>query len=408
VTHSEARTMSSALADGEGDARGIEALSAHLSGCAECARFGERVRALSALARDLPAEEAPPGLAERVRLNVAVARIARTRARRRSVLAFAAAITVALVAVLGGLPLPTFKLPAAEAARALARIKTFSMEREVVDFKAPDAPRTTIERLWFRSPGFLRVERRTGTAVEIEIQRPGERYVKSTGGAFREIGLPPDVNPVPEPLSPTVPILGRRVGPGPAVAGRPTVRYELSFGTQERRTALVDASSFVVLGAERRTIVSKQTTINGEVVQTKRTISVRYNPPLDDGLFAIPSISPIDKEFRRGGLDALAVPPSAVPEHMSLVIAGSGPLGGAALFADGAFGVLVTVDGPSPDERAVVLRTATVAGRPATLMLSLFDVPRVSFDAGGHLISVAAPLGPEDLVALASALYPPE
>jgi hypothetical protein len=398
--------MVSAFVDDELGAQGIMSLILHLADCSECATFSERVRALSPLARALPVSEAPAGFAERVGVEITVTPLGRPR---RTILAFAAALAVALITFLSGLPLPTFKLPAAEAARALQMIKTFSMEREVTDFTAPDAPRITVERMWFRAPGFLRIERRTGTTTEIEVRRPGERYVNRSGGAVREIGLPPDANPVPEPLSPTIAILGRRTGPGPVVASRPTVRIELSFDRQERRTALVDAASFVVLGAERHTIVSKQTTIAGDLVESKRTISVRYNPPIDDDLFDIPQIAPLDRRFRRGDLGSLAAPPRAVPENMTLVTAGTGPAGrGAALFADGAFGVLVTVDGMESDDGATQRRSATVAGRAATIVLSLFDLPRVQFEVRGHTVSVAAPLAPNQLVALASALYPGE
>ena len=412
MTHEEARTYASALADGELDGRLVPALDEHLAGCANCSAFGDRVRDLSSLASALPAEAAPAALLEAVteRLSAAPARTPQLRPapRRRTSLAFAAVFAVTVVAVLGGLPLPTFRLSAAEATRALRRIESIFIERAVTDHTGPDSPTTTVERIWFKAPGLLRIERRTGGRVEIEIRRPGERYVRNVTGAFRETGLPPEENPVPEPLSPTIALLGNRVGPGPVVAGRATVRIEVQLGGREHRSALVDASRFVVLGSERNAIIQKRTTINGELVETKRTLKIRYNPALPPTLFAIPEVPSVDRGFRAGGLGSLAAPPRAVPAGMTLVRAGAGPLGAAALFADGAFAVLVEVNGPSATSEGTVERQTTVAGRDATLALSLFDIPRVTFVVHGAQVTVVAPLEPDRLLALAASMYPAE
>src|SRR5439155_23886270 len=121
---------------------------------------------------------------------------------------------------------------------------------------------TTLERIWFRAPDSLRIERTItfegGTSNELVIERPGVRYTRRDGNAQIETGIAPSPAILPEPLSVTIALYGTDLGPGPVVAGRATRRFQLDVET-ERRIVTVDATTFSALGAEESTVLNKAT-----------------------------------------------------------------------------------------------------------------------------------------------------
>jgi hypothetical protein len=421
IDHDDARMFASARVDGELDPALVSDLDEHLTGCDACTDFAVAIPRLSALAAVLPRELAPDDLparvGERLPAGAEPQQLAPLRRRRswrvRLVPSFAAALLVVLVVLLVG-PTPVVRLPEAEAADALARISTFFVEREIesnVDPESgslrPGATFLTRERIWFKAPGSVRIERETtvGGAPRrtLQIERPGERYLENASGRFRETGLVPQPD-LPEPLSPTISLLGQDVGAGPSVLGRTTRRVELRFD-QEVRVAFVDAERFSVLGLEESVVLVKGPR-EGSTSARKRTVQLRYNPPLADSFFEIPAIAANDHGFRRAPIASLIAPPAGTPEGLDVVLAGKGPNGQAVLYAQGAFRVLVAIDAALTTADPSRRIPSQVGSRPAMVILSLYDLPRVKFEVEGHFVSVSAPLETDQLIALASAMYP--
>jgi hypothetical protein len=366
MTHDEARVFASARADGE--LADTAALDAHLTECADCAAYAADLDRLRVLTAALPRTVAPQALPGRV---------ARQVRRRRWTLRLLPAVAAATTAFVAVSVLPagpaSFPLPPAAAAEGLLAMRSLYVERTVT---AGD--QVTRERIWWRAPGYLRVERSDGS---VEVTRP------DTG--------PPRIT-LPEPLSPTVALFGRDTGPGPVVAGRATRRYDLAVGG-ERRVAYVDAASVVVLGGRESVILSKVQ--HGPLVKTTQV--VRFDVPVPDSLFAgsLP-----DGGFRSRPLHSLAVAPRRAPRGFALVRAGHGPAGDAALYARGSLPILVeqrTLDvGPNGEARSVVR-----AGVTYPVVVDLYAPPSVQLTTRRGTFVVTAPLPLGSLVQLATEMY---
>jgi hypothetical protein len=200
-------------------------------------------------------------------------------------------------------------------------------------------------------------------------------------------------------------ILGHVTGAGPTVLGRPTLRVVAEFDL-ERRVALVDDERYLVMGGQEAVVFQKTTVIQRSRIE-KRTISIEYNPVLPDSLFAIPpGLQPTDAGARPRTLGSIPAAPAAGLEGLDLISSVSGPNGSAVMYGAGAFQVLVTIDADPDTQNPVEQRAAEVAGRPAVLVLSLYRLPQARFTVGDHSIVLSAPLLPDDLVELASRLYP--
>jgi len=415
MDHAEARMLASARADGELDAGRAAELDEHLLSCGACRAFADAIPQLSALASALTRAQAPSELAEKVRRELAQPRSERavvlpmrpTMRPWRAASALVAALVVALVAVVVG-PLPLVRVPTAAAARALSRIGSLHVEREIRSFDDPQHPdrltATVRESIWFRSPGLVRIETVQNGVRTIEIRRPGVRYDEGPGGGSLRTGLLP-TNELPEPLSPTILMIGRVTGEGPVTLGRRTVRVEARFDL-ERREALLDAERFLVVGAEESVVLAK-TAITQRSRIEKRTLSIEYNPVLPDRLFAIPpGLFPVDAGARPQTPGSIAGAPASAPEGLDLVSSVSGRNGSGVLYAAGAFQVLVTIDAAPEDADSSERNAVEVAGRPGLVVLSLYRLPQVRFAVGGHTIVVSAPLPPVQVVELAARLYP--
>jgi hypothetical protein len=408
VDHDEARMLASARADGELETARIAELDEHLAICEPCRAFAAALPQLSVLAAALPREHAPTDLTRRVRAGMAHRTPRATPSRRwRLAPALTAAIVVGLIAVLVG-SVPIVRVPRAEAADALTRITSLFIEREITFFDDDGRPSgITREKLWFKAPGLVRSETRTEDGPPILfIERPGMRYREDATGRFLETGLLPSTAPQPEPLTPTIALLGTESGPGPVVLGRPTRRIQLTF-EGERRVAFVDASTFAVLGVEESVVLGKETIQGGRLKARKRTLALEYDLDLVDSLFQIPAGARItDHGAKPRPLGSLTAPPAGRLEGLTLVAAASGPQGEAILYAKGAFQVLVEINGfsgaPSPSRS----ESTRVGRREATLILPLFGLPEVRFQVGGHGVAVRAPLPPQQLLELAEQMYP--
>ena len=407
MEHDEARMLASARADDELEPARFAGLDEHLAICEPCRAFAAALPQLSVLAAALPRAHAPTDLTRRVRAGLAEPRPQVSRVRRwRLAPAIAAAIVVALVAVMVG-SVPIVRLPRAEAADALTRITSLFIEREITFFGDDGRPSgITKEKLWFKAPGLVRSEIESERGRTVFIERPGMRYREDATGRTLETGLLPSTAPLPEPLTPTIALLGTESGPGPIVLGRPTRRIQLSF-EGERRVAFVDASTFAVLGVEESVVLGKETIQGGRVTARKRTVALEYNLDIPASMFRIPAgARSTDHGAEARPLGTLTAPPAGRLEGLTLVAAAAGPQGEAILYAKGAFQVLVEIDvfavTPSPS-RSVSSR---VGRREATLVLPLFGLPQIRFLVDGHRIFVRAPLPPEQLVELAEAMYP--
>ena len=407
MEHDEARMLASARVDGELDPARFAELDEHLTICEACRTFAAALQQLSVLAAALPREHAPNDLTRRVRAGMAQPRPHATPVRRwRLAPALAAAIVVALVAVMVG-SVPIVRVPRAEAADALTRITSLYIEREITFFGEDGRPSgITKEKLWFKAPGLVRSETEAERGRTVFIERPGVRYREDASGRFLETGLLPSTAPLPEPLTPTIALLGSESGPGPTVLGRPTRRIQLTF-EGEQRVGFVDASTFAVLGVEESVVLGKETIQGGRLTARKRTIALEYNLAISDAVFRIPTgTEATDHGATARPLGTLTAPPAGRLEGLALVAAAAGPQGEAILYAKGAFQVLVEIDvfavTPSPS-RSV---SSQVGGREATLILPLFGLPQIRFVVDGHRIVVRAPLPPEQLVRLAEAMYP--
>ena len=425
--HDRWRELVSARHDGELDAAGMSELAAHLPDCAECTAYAEGLRGLGALARELPVEDMPGDLAARIAAALPHARVGRRRWRWRvAVPALGAVLATLLVALLGGVDrLGVFPLPQAAAAEPLRHLTSLYAERVIEAYSAPPEEaltRRTVERVWFQAPDRLRVEQdvtEPGQPLRrsVVVRVAGAQYESATG---LTTGRPPQIE-LPEPLSVTVPLLGRLVGPGAVVAGRPTRVYELQLpGSLVVRTALVDSERPTLLGVEQSVILGKDNLGDfqrGRV--SKHTRVVRYNEPIPASTFALPAQPSTDLGFHAAALHTLGVRPAAVPEGFRLVSAGRGPDGEAAVYAQGALLVLATLSPtgddlqPEPEQEEGIAESRPSResvslgdGRSGVVELDLYAVPRIRLTYRGAVLTVAAPLGPSQLAALVRQMYP--
>ncbi len=407
MDHAEARMLASARSDGELDPSRFAELDEHLGMCDACRGFARALPGLSALAAALPREHAPADLTRRVRAGIGAPQTRPgRRPGRRIAPAFAAAAVVTLVAVMTG-SVPIVRVPQAKASQALARISSLYIEREVVTFDEDGEPKqTTREKIWFRAPGLIRTETRTDGETSLTIERPGVRYRERGGGPVLETGLLPSTTPLPEPLTPTIALLGEDIGPGPEVLGRPTRRIQLAIENQ-RRIALVDVREFSLVGVGETVVVGKEAFDQRRRIESKRVLALEYNPTLPDSLFEIPPGARIvDHGARPRPLGSLTAPPAGRLEGLALVAAAASPDQESILYAKGAFQVLVEIDGPQtlpfPSRREFI----RVGSADATLVLPLYGLPEVRFSAGGHRIAIRAPFPPAELAELAAEMYP--
>lgn len=407
MDHEEARMLASARSDGELDPSRFADLDEHLAGCDGCRTFAGALPQLSALAAALPREHAPADLARRVR-DVMRERpvVLASRRRWRVAPALAAVVVVAIVAVTVG-TVPIVQVPTAEAARALARIETLYVEREVTTFDEDGGVReVTRERIWFKAPGIVRTETQTGDERVLVIEGPGYRYREDRNGKFLNTGLLPALTPLPEPLTPTLSLIGTDIGPGPVILGRTTRRISVEFQGQ-RREALVDAERFTVLGMNEGVVLGKETVVRGRVAASKRTLALEYNPRLDGSLFEIPEEARvIENGARSRPLGSLTAPPAGRLEGLTVVAAAQGAGVETILYADGAFQVAVRIDGPDSPPSLARRQAATIGSRPATVYLPLYGLPEIRFTVGTHRIAIQAPLPPAVLQELALRMYP--
>lgn len=410
IDHAEARILASARSDGELEAARFAELDEHMASCDPCRAFTEALPQLSVLAAALSREHAPADLPRRVRAGLTPAR---GRARRswrsgwRLAPALAAALVVAIVAVMIG-SVPVVRVPSAEAARALSRLRSLYVEREITSYTSDgDVEAVTRERIWFRAPNMVRTETTTRGATVLTIEGPGFRYRENGNGAFLNTNLLPSLTPLPEPLTPTLTLLGVDSGVGPTVLGRPTRRITLRF-ENEQREALVDAETFAVVGITESTVVfHKEQIQEGRLRGTKRTLALEYNPVLEDSLFEIPEDAKvIENDARPLLLGSLSAPPAGRLEGLELVAAASENDTEAVLYAQGAFHVLLEIDGPVSPPSLARARPARVGTRMGTLYLPLYGLPEIRFTVDGHRIAIRAPLPPPVLQELADRMYP--
>lgn len=238
------------------------------------------------------------------------------------------------------------------------------------------------------------------------IERPGVRYLQEGNDRVLETGLLPSTTSLPEPLTPTVALLGTDEGPGPEVLGRPTRRIVLAIENQ-RRVALVDAQDFSVVGIEESVVVGKDVFAGQRLEERKRVLALEYNPVLPDSLFAIPPGSRVvDLGAEPRPLGGLTAPPAGRLEGLSFIAAGARRGEEAILYAKGAFQVLVEIDGPETAPFPSGRRLTRVGSSDAILVLPLYGLPEVRFSALGHRITVSAALPPAELIQLAENLYP--
>ena len=395
MDHVEARELLSARLDGELDAARDAALDEHLAGCADCRGFGARAQRLAVLVHELPREEAPA-----IRWLPAPERPAR-RWSYRTLPALAAAVAVAvLIAILG--PPGRFTMPIPAAASTLTTIRTLYVERQFTDNKVSGR-----ERIWFRAPADVRIERTTAGGTSLTIERPGARYVRSGSLGFLQTGLPPSADVLPEPLSPTVALLGDPKGAGPTIDGRPTTRYDLTFDDQNRRIAYVDATTYAVLGTEQSLILQKLSQANGAPTVRSRVVDLRVNQPLDPSLFALPAAAPNDQGFRRRSLDALPVHPASIPSGFSLVTSGSSPDADVLLFARRSFLVEVDVTAREEIVPTQTMRTETVSIRnvSAKILYDLYSLPRIVFPVQDRFVTIVGPLDRAALMTVARQMF---
>lgn len=379
IDHDEARVLAGALADGEAVA--TPDFDAHLASCADCAAFLRDLERLSVLTAALPREHAPASLADRVLL-----RIRRRRMRvRLAVLAPVVAAATAVAVVLSVLPGPgtvLVPLPPAAAAERLLTLRSLYVERTVSAGEF-----TTKERIWWRAPGYVRIE----SADSLTILTPAFRYEE---GVLTE-NVAPSIT-LPEPLSPTVALLGDDVGAGPAVAGQPTRRYRLTFGDQTRD---VFVATGIGLGGRETVVVQKA---GGPTVKTTQVLQV--DPEIDDALFAPPPGAKRDGMFDSREVGDLDIAPRGHPEGFRVVRAGRGPFGEAVLYVRGSLPVLVTSSGlPRADFGEV--RSVEYGGESYLVQVDLYAPPAVRVPVRGGSVTVSAPLPVDSLVRLAAEMY---
>ena len=408
IVHDEARMLASARSDGELEAARFAELDEHLGSCDACRAFDAALPQLSVLATALPREHAPVDLPRRVRAELGPARTRpAVRPRWRLAPALAAALVVAIVAVFIG-SVPVVRVPAAEAARALSRLRSLYVEREITSFTEDGKTDAVIrERMWFKAPGLVRTETTTRGATVLTIEGPGFRYREDANGKFLNTGLLPSLAQLPEPLTPTLTLLGVDSGIGPTILGRATRRITLRLDN-EQREALVDAETFAVVGITESTVVfQKERLEEGRVRGTKRTLALEYNPVLDDSLFEIPEDAVvIENDAKPLPLGSLSAPPAGRIEGLELVAAAEENGSEAVLYALGAFRILIEIDGPVSPPSLARSQPARVGNRSATLYLPLYGLPEIRFTLEGHRIAIRAPLPPPILQELALRIYP--
>jgi hypothetical protein len=390
IGHAEARERVSARADGELEQAFHAELDEHLATCHDCSAFAAGVLGLRELTRALPRLEPRP------------LRPAQTKRQSLRLLpALAAALALGMIAVVIGGP-GTFSVRIAAAAEPLTTLRTFYAERHIVTQDG-----SIDEKIWFRAPGDVRIERRSVAGEELIIERPGERYRETSTERSYETGLPPDADVLPEPLSPSIVLIGRNEGPGPVILGRPTVRYAIDLGNGRARIAFVDERRYTALGVDQSFVLDKLAAVNGQIGGEKRTVAFRINGPITDAMFEIPSVPSTDAGFRDAPLSALAVRPRALPQDFHLVAAGTGPGGSTMLFARGAYPIQVDVATRQAalDENTTRTHTLTIGATTATIVEDLYKLPRIMFTVDGRFVTITAPMGRDDLVRLARTMF---
>ncbi len=414
MDHAEARLLASARYDGELDAPSGPLLDEHLGTCAPCRSFAAALRRLTSLAAALPALPLPETFAVHVPadpplLHRGVRMPSAWRSRAASAASVAAVAAVVTALIVGGLPVRTFRVAPAAATRALTTIRTLDVSRVVTERDAGGREQTTVERIRYRAPASVRIDRTLpdGT-TETEIRVPGMRYRTRGGDGVLRTGVPPEANPVPEPISPTLALLGRDAGPGPVIAGRATRRVVLDQGGGIRREALLDAARSTILGADVSVVLGKQGFTGSGQISSKRVTSIRYNSPLDDSLFVAPGAPSIDEGFRTSPVSALKFAPAAAPRGFRVVQAGAGPTEESILYAKGAFTILVrmtSVDEPPRDGTWLSL-PASVGSRVAMLYIALYDLPALRFRVGSQWVTISAPMDQDGLERAAEKMFP--
>jgi len=296
----------------------------------------------------------------------------------------------------------TFSVHIASAAQPLTTLHTFYAERRIVTVDG-----TINEKIWFRAPGDVRIERTSAAGKELIIERPGRRFHETPTERSFETGLPPDADVLPEPLSPAVVLIGRNEGAGPLILGRPTIRYVIDLGDGRARVAYVDERMYTALGIDQGLILNKLATVNGQIAGDKRTIAFRINGPIADDLFAMPHLRPTDAGFREQPLSAMPVRPLELPAGFELVSAGSGPDGSRMLFARGAYPIQVDVATRQGEIDQATTRThdLTIGTTSATIIEDLYKLPRITFERDNVFVTITAPMGRDDLAALAQTMF---
>jgi hypothetical protein len=394
MEHVEARELLSARMDGELDEARAAALEVHLATCVDCRAFEARAARVGVMVRALPREDAPV-------TSLPPLRVAPRRFTWRSIPALAAVVAVAVLIVVLGPP-GRFTMPIPAAASSLINVRTLYVERELVGTEG-----STIEHIWFRAPGDLRIERTSPAGSTTTIERPGVRFMRDGTSTSLETGVPPSADVLPEPLSPTIALIGDPKGAGPTIDGRPTIRYDLTFDNQSRRTAYVDATSYAVLGVDQSLILQKSTPANGFPTTTFRVLDLRVNQPIDPALFAIPSGPHIDRGFRVRRLGSLPLHPAATPSGFSLVTAGSSPDGDVMLYSRGSFPLEVDVTQrenvvPTQTTRTETVSLGDVLGK---VVLDLYALPRIVFPVGDRFVTIVAPLDRAALMSVAQQMF---
>jgi hypothetical protein len=306
------------------------------------------------------------------------------------------------------------------AAEGLTRIGSFFVEREIQDLNQDGAVvRSTLEKIWYRAPGLVRIAREittigTGAITrETIIRRPDLEYVSQNGSAYVRRNIAPNADLLPEPLSPTLAFYGVDDGPGPVIAGRATRR--IVFETEvESRVAFVDAEQFTVLGNQESFVLSKESFVLGKVSKRPRirksTLQLRYGLAIPDERFAVPTgTRTIDGGFVARGLGDLRVAPRREPEGFERVRSGSDASGDTILYVKGALAILVKLE-PAGSNVPVDLslersERITFLGRPATFVVGIYTLPRLAFEHRGSLVTVAAPLPRQALLNLAADMF---
>lgn len=392
MDHEQARMLLGARRDGELHDAG--ALESHLAGCDACRAFDAAIERLSLVASRLPADAPPqrftPPARRPMRLGAALI----------------AAIVVGLVLIVTGLPVKTFNVTPAAAAAHLVNLRSLDVTRDIEERTADGTVTRVRERVRWQAPAFTRIDRTPdGGVASTIIAGPGVRYERI--GTFESLrtGLPPAAD-LPEPLSPTIALIGRDAGPGPMVAGRPTRRVQIE-GPIVTRRALVDAQRAAVLSSTFDVVLQKEGFFRERTV-TKRVTSIRYNPSFPPDVFAVPSITPTTGSFRPAAVESLEYAPSALPAGFRVVRAGATIGQEWFLLARGAFLIHVEAGGAAQsfDDQTIESFPAAVGTRVGNVYAGLYSLPSIEFEHRGRLVRISAPMTVKQLSALAAQMYP--